>query len=227
MTLSEILDAVLLQSGVTTEDAYATSSDDEVLRLVALANREVQKLVRWPWQALRGIYTFTLTSETEYSLPTDFGWFIPDTMFSDEDQMGVDFPTGPSEWVYLKVNDSGTDRIKARIMGDQIRVNDPTTGTNIQIEYVSKYPVLSSASVEKEYFTADDDTTKLDDELLIHYLTAAYKRMMGQEWQADLAFAKEYEQKVKGQDGSAKTVGPCEDGFVTPYYDLWRPVPNT
>jgi len=101
MTLSEILDSVLLESGMDTETAYATSSKDEVLRLINLANRSARRIATdWKWQKLRKVYSFSLTEATTYDLPTDFRELVPDTTFMASNLEAVDMRPHPSEWRY-------------------------------------------------------------------------------------------------------------------------------
>ena len=103
MTLKEMLDAVMLESGLTTSTAYIGASDDATLRLVNLANRSAVMLsTGYNWQALRTSHLFTLTTDTEYDLPTDFRALIADTGFADSYIWPVDFVTDPSLWAYLK-----------------------------------------------------------------------------------------------------------------------------
>ena len=228
MTLKEIIDTVLRQSGVSTETAYASSSNDSVLRLVDLANQSVAMIARHPWQALRRIYTFTLSTDTQYDLPADFRSLASDTMYSDTDQEGLDFPASEEKWSYLKASSSGSSGTQVRIIADKINVHEPDSGSTVRFEYNSKYPITDSTGAFKERFTADTDSTVLQDDLVISELLWRYKKLVGlSDWQVDLAESKDLMQTLKGLDGGSKTVGPHEEGFVTPYYDLWRPVPNS
>jgi len=228
MTLLEILDEVMLLSGMNTETSYADSDNDAVKRLVSIANKEATRLARHPWAALRSIYSLTLSAATQYPLPDDFNFFVPDTMFSSDSPDAMNFPADPSDWVYMKVNSSAGADEMVRVIGTNIEFHDPTSGANVQFEYISNYPVKDSGGTPQQRFTADTDTFRMDDDMLIKCVTAQYKRLMGlPDWQVDQAEAMQHELTLKGQDGGSKTVGPCEEGFSTPYYDLWRPHPNT
>jgi len=229
MTLKEMIDRVLLLSGIGTETAYAGSSNPALSRLVALANQSITALARHHWTALRRIHTFTLSTDTQYELPDDFLSFVPDTMYSDTHAEGMDFPASTEEWSYLKANSGGSDNEKVRLIAGKLNVHEPDSGSVVRFEYNSKYPVVASdGSTFKALFTADTDTTLLDDELLISDLLWRYKKLMGlQDWQVDFAESQRLYQTLKGQDGSAKTIGPRDGVSGTPYYDLWRPVPNS
>lgn len=225
MNLKQMLDEVMLLAGMGTETAYV-GSNDSISRLVSIANREAQKLATHPWQALRNTYEFSLSTDTEYSLPTGYRAFVPDTMYTDSHLYGADFQTSADEWAYLQSSNSGVGTLKARIIDGKININQPNSGDTVRVEYWSKYPVLSGTTAQ-QYFTADTDTFVLDDDLLILKTLARFKRLHGlPDWQVDQAEADRLEQTLRGQDIGGKTVGPCEPSADGPYYDLWRPVPN-
>lgn len=223
MTLQEMLDEVLLLSGMGTETAYATSTDDAVLRLVTLANQAAISIAQFEWQGLRAIYSFTMTASDTYPLPDDYKAFIPDTMFVDGTL--VDIPTGTTTWNYLDSIAGASGALwNMRLMGDLIHVYGPVDGTEVRFEYSSKYPVLDASEAPKARFTADTDTFRLDDELLIKETLWRYKKLMGlADWQVDAADAKAYERYAKGNDKSAKTITPCasERQLGDPYTPLW------
>lgn len=230
LTLKNMLDAVLLESGVATETAYAASDDDEVKRLLYLANRSIETLSRYPWQVLRKTYEFTLTSETTYQLPSDFRSFVPDTMYTDSHLWPVDFPSDASDWAYLQASSGGNGiAVRMRLLGNQLEVYQPTSGEVIRVEYVSKHPVQAADESYKERFTADTDTCVLDDDMVVRDILWRYKKLMGHvDWQADLMEAEAQKRVLKGQEAGARTINPCSSDEATgPYYDLWRPVPNT
>lgn len=228
LTLKNMLDAVMLEAGMDTEAEYATSDVDAVKRLMYLANRAVDTLAMWPWQALRKTYTFTLTSATSYALPEDFQALLPDTTYDDSTMFGVDIPADDSEWAYLQSQSAGSDyRVKARILGGTLRVYQPNAGDTVRLEYLSSFAVQDSGGTAKQRFTADTDTTKLDDELVIRDTLWRYKKLMGLEFETDLMETKAYEKTLHGMSGGSKTIIPCQRDSTGPYYDLWRSVPNS
>ena len=225
MTLEEILDSVLLESGMDTETSYVGNSKDAVVRLVNLANRSIANLSVWPWQALRRTWSFTLSDDTQYTLPTDFGSFIPDTMYNSNYLGTVNFPTDASDWHFLQSSSGGTgSRVRARFIGDVVEIYEPTSGDTMRVEYRSKYPVLDSGGTAKQRFTVDSDTSRINDDLLTQDIIWRYKKLIGLDYQADLMECKSLEQTLKGQDGAAQTITPGQSAeFDGPYYNLWRP----
>ena len=226
LTLKEMLDDVLLECGHDTEVVYATATSDAVLRLVALANRSVRKLAVWPWQALRKQYTFSLTSATEYDLPSDYRAFIPDTMFADSYIHPVDLRTNPEHWAYLKSATGGTGpRYRFRILGDKINVYDPQDGETVRVEYLADHPILAAnGTTTKKLFTADTDTWILDDDVLEMDLIWRYKKLLGlDDWQVDYGEFKSYLRTIQGQQAASKTIAGDDTAhsFGEPYTDLW------
>ena len=228
LTLKEMLDNVLLESGMDTESIYATSTEDSVRRLMRLANRSARRIATGhAWQALRRTYTFSLTTALEYVLPVDFRELISDTTFVDSYVHGVDMRTRPEQWRYLQVNVTGTGpRYRMRIMGNVIHVYQPQSGDEISFEYTSDYPVLDTdQETTQKLFDADTDTWRLDDDLLEMDIIWRYKKLLGlQDWQVDHAEFKTYDRTVKGQEAGAKTiygVDGSEMPNTEPYTDLY------
>lgn len=229
MTLSDILDEVVLLAGADTEASYVGEGTGAVERLVSIANQSAMYLKRWRWQALTKRGSITLTSATEYSLPSDFQAFVSDTMYADDHVLRSDFPTDAGFWSYLKSSGGGTDsRYHVRWIGDELHVHEPDSGQVISFEYLSNHPVLDTdGTTTKAKFVADTDTFRLDDDLLIKDCVWRFKKLAGiPDWQVDAAEARRYEMTLKGQDGGAQTLYPGRSQAEGPHYSLWRPVPN-
>jgi len=227
LTLAQFLDGVLLESGMGTETVYAASSKDDIKRLVYLANRSARRIATgFNWQALITTYSFTLTTDTEYPLPTDIRSFIPDTTFVDSYLFGVDMATRPQLWRYLQVNTTGTGpRYRMRVMGDKIQVYQPQSGDEITFEYISDNPVMDTdGTTTQKLFDADTDTWRLDDDLLQMDIIWRYKKLLGLEWQVDHAEYKTYLRTVQGEQAPAKTIigtDGSEYPLGEPHTQLW------
>lgn len=226
MTLKEMLDAVLLESGMDTETVYATSPRDEVLRLMNLANRSARTLSSgWKWQKLRRVYTFSLTDATTYDLPSDFRELVADSTYTNNIIEQVDMRPTPSEWRYLQTNGTGVGpTYKMRIIGGSIEVFEPQSGETVSFEYHSDHPVMATdGTTTKARFTADTDTFRLDDDMLIMEVIWRYKKLLGlQDWQVDYQEAQKYANLTRGQDAGAKTIYPGrETPQGVPYTQTW------
>ena len=228
MTLKDILDSVLLESGMGTEAVYVAASDDSVKRMVNIANRSARRIATgFGWQALKRTYSFSLTTATEYDLPTDFRAFTPDTTFVDSYLFGVDMRTRPQLWHYLQVNTTGTGpRYRMRVLGDKIHVYQPQAGDNISFEYLTDHPVMATdGTTSKKSFTTDTDTFRLDDDLITMDILWRYKKLLGlPDWQIDRADWNDYKKTVQGQESAAKTIigsDGSEYPVGEPHTQLW------
>lgn len=227
MNLAGMLDSVLLESGMDTESAYVAATDDAVLRLVYLANRAARSIAtNYDWQALIRTFTFSLTTETKYALPTDIRAFVADTAYADSYLFGVDMRTRPQLWRYLQVNTTGTGpRYRMRVFGDKIQVYQPQSGDEITFEYISDNPVMAvDGTTSKKTFTVDTDTWRLDDDLLVMDIIWRYKKLLGLDWQVDAAEYKTYLRTVQGQQAPAKTIIGTDGSEIPlgdPYTNTW------
>lgn len=224
LTLKEIIDTVLLEAGLATETAYADSDDDAIKRYVNLANRSLVRLRRHPWQALRKSWDFSLSTDTQYDLPADFGYLIPDTFYTDQSLYPVDLPANSGTWSYLKVSESSTGvMVQARLLGGKLHINSPNSGSVMRVEYVTKHAVVPASGDNKERFTADTDTTLIDDDLLTMDLLWRVKKLHGMDYRGDQDEFGFYELHLKGDDAGSKTIvpGADEDLSTEPYTDLW------
>lgn len=231
LTLKQLIDEALLVSGLPTETAYASSTDDAVKRLLSIANRSATKLGAYPYQALRDTHIFTLSSsDTQYDLPADWRGYLPDTAYGDSRTWGMDFPATKEKWAWLQSSTGGSGvRIKARILGDKIEVYQPNDAEEIRIEYWSSHPVLATdGTTTKERFSLDTDTFRLDDELIILDLTWRIKALHEfADWQIARGEFERYQLNYRGREAGAQTINPGEVLRAgEPYYDTWRPVPN-
>ncbi len=226
MTLKEILDAVMFESGMGTEVAYAGAQRDAVKRLVALANRSADYLATCHgWQALRRVGTvLPVDGQDAYDLPPDLHELVPETTYSQNYYMTVDVRTAPSEWRYIKSNNISTGpRIRARILDNKLEINKPDAGQEITFEYVSKWPVLDGTT-RKQRFTLDTDEWLLDDDMLIMDILWRYMRLIGKpEYTEARLDATRRKIEAMGTEAGEKTILPGEYDYPAgePYTNLW------
>lgn len=220
MTLKEILDSVLLESGIGTETVYAGADTDAVKRLVNLANRSVTYLNRYRhWQALRKTYVFSMTTDDEYPLPSDFLALIPDTGYAQGSVEQIDFDTDSGLWAYLKAGAGSSEELyHMRILGNTIKVFNPQSGEQVRFEYVCNTPVRAADGTLKQRFTADTDEPLLDDELVLQETLWRYQRLLGlPTWQDARAECQSYRRSLEGQESGSKSFigGGAEYVYIT------------
>lgn len=226
-TLKTILDEVSHAAGFTPAPQYVNGPNDDAKQLVAVANRAATYLSSLiGWSELRTRTTETLTSATEYDLPSDFRMIDPDTFWSVSQNRKVDFPTDREYWAFLKSHSGSTGiRYRARLGGGQLEIHNPTSGDVIAYDYISNHPVLDAdATTTKERFDSDTDTFRLSDEMLILESAWRYRRLKQLEY-ADLKRdAQAYTNMAIVQSRGAQTVTGTFDEArppYEPYTDLW------
>lgn len=265
MTLAEILNDVLAQSGFLEKSSFTGTSDPDDRQMVAIANR-TQTEIRdyYPWSFLRATFSVfpppgsdnpdgdedsvpTGSTQTSFPLPADFRSFIPDSVWEIDGSRMLEWPVPTGRWYLYKFSDYSSGGIgRIRQYGNTIQVQTPGSWQPFEFEYISKYAIRSggtggaqgdfddaeiqadfvSAGQPVEYFQNDNDTTVIDDRLLMLGIQAnwAEVKMFPQ---AGL-WKNNYMQKMNeaiGRDTGGRVIstGPGPGRRNDPYYPLWRP----
>ncbi len=113
-----------------------------------------------------GTVTF---SQTKYDLPPDFETITDNTHWDKTKHWQMLGPEDAQQWQWLKSGYISTGpRIRWRILGGQFQIWPPyNTQEYLGFEYRSKGWARSATDQVKNSFTADTDTTVLDDTVLV------------------------------------------------------------
>ena len=113
-----------------------------------------------------GTVTF---SQTKYPLPPDFETITDNTHWDKTKNWQMLGPEDAQQWQWLKSGYISTGpRIRWRILGGQFQIWPPyNTQEYLGFEYRSKGWARSATDQVKNSFTADTDTTVLDDTVLV------------------------------------------------------------
>jgi len=113
-----------------------------------------------------GTVTF---SQTKYPLPPDFETITDNTHWDKTKHWQMLGPEDAQQWQWLKSGYISTGpRIRWRILGGQFQIWPPyNTQEYLGFEYRSKGWARSATDQVKNSFTADTDTTVLDDTVLV------------------------------------------------------------
>jgi len=188
-TLLVLVQDICDEIGLPRPITVTGSVDQQVRQMLALINLEGKALASLGqnlggWPQLRKEFTITTVSgQAAYAFPTDVAFFIPSTVWDRTYRWQLLGPLNPQEWQVLKSGISPTGpRRRFRIMGGQIYL-DPTPSSadaaTIALEYISVNWVNSSAAVGKTAFTADDDYTVLDQDVIAAGLKWRFLRAKG------------------------------------------------
>ena len=168
-----LLQDIVVETGSTAEPTTITSTDEAIKQHLRILNAAWRQLVRLhPWQALQRTATIVTTAAQTYTLPTDFGRIINQTIWDRSNRWPLVGPKTPQEWEWLTsgwLGAAGWPQFRYRIRAGRLELDRvPTAGLSLVFEYISKNWVLNANGVDTyEKFINDSDTAYLDDRLLI------------------------------------------------------------
>jgi hypothetical protein len=211
MSLLTIIQNAAGRLGIPVPSAVVSSTDVQVAQLFSLANKEgVELSARADWQVLTKEKTFlTTAAETQIgALATDYGHYLIDSMFNRSAIRKIVGPLTPAEWqaekafpVYTAVNPA------FRIRGNALLFTPPdvTAGQTVAYEYVSlNWALGADLTTYKPAFTADDDTTLLNEPLMTDGVVWRFKAAKGFEYGQDFVKYEGDAARLMAQDGGGK-----------------------
>lgn len=173
MTLLQLVQAICRRVGITTSpNVVINSTDPQILQILEFANEEGQEQsARYPWQQLQRSTTFTtVAAEVQGSIQTiapGLGYIINNTIWNQTLRRPVYGPDTPQMWTQQKAIQIAGPFNRFRIFGDQLRFYPvPPGGQTCAFDYMDRRWAVTSTTAS-ETFTADTDTTFLDDRLMI------------------------------------------------------------
>ena len=112
--------------------------------------------------------TFTF-GQVKYDMPSDFERIVNKTQYNKSNRWSIIGPKDAQEWQWLKSSYITTGpRMRFRLTGDKFTIwPAPSAVLTMGYEYISNSWVVDALGVGKKKFTADTDTSKLPDRLLI------------------------------------------------------------
>ena len=139
------------------QDTYV----DEVLSSASLTTTQLASAT-----SVAGSVTF---SKTIYPLPPDYETITDNTHWDKTKHWQMLGPVDAQQWQWLKSGYISTGpRVRWRILGNTFQIWPPyNTQEYLGFEYRSRGWARSAANVVKNSFTADTDTTVLDDTVLV------------------------------------------------------------
>lgn len=210
-TVSDVINRTLPEVGLgTSSNVFADTTQAVVQMRNLLTSCGLFLLYEFPWERMRREWTFTtvVPGDTgDYTLPTGWGYMIPQTGWSRTNQTALAGPLSAQEWQYLKAR-SSTNPLYAsfRLKQGQLSLypQPPGNGIIVALEYVSRYwAVAADTTTYKEIPTANDDVVLFDDLLIIKALKAAFLGAKGFDTtKADIEYEKVFN-NIVGFDNSA------------------------
>lgn len=221
MSLLSIVQKVTDRVGIARPSAVVTSTDSQVRQLFALANEEGAELAkRYPWQALTNEWTFVTNAgaeQTNTPIPTDLDRFIPNSFYNRSSRRRLIGPITPQEWQALQTF-TAYSRVYLSFRqrdGSFLITPTPSVGETIAYEYISSNWAQSSAGQGKAAFTADDDTSFLDEELIAQGLRWRWKQAKGLDYGEDMDTYERNLARAMADDGGATALNIGSRGHIS------------
>jgi hypothetical protein len=223
-----IVRSVMGRLSLTQPSVVATSTDRNVVQMFELLKEEAEdqskKGAPGGWQSLTREWSFITVAQavqTNTPIPTDLRRLIPDSFFNRSTMRPVNGPLTPQQWQLLQARPAvAAVYLMYRERDGDFLINPiPPAGETIAFEYVSSYWAISSGGTAKASFTADEDTTYLDEELLKLGLRWRWLAAKGLTYGEEMA---SYERAVAlalGDDGGAGALNQGGPVQVDPW---WR-----
>jgi hypothetical protein len=202
MTCLSIVQDVCMQLGITVPNAVATSNDPQVLQLFGLLNKEGRALRDRPdegWQVLQLEATFTTVATESQGLMSviapNYRYILNNTIWNRSNRRPVFGPLTPQQWQMQKGWFAQGPYSQYRLVGDAILFTPiPSAGDECYFEYgTNNWATDSTGLTGKTGFTADDDLSLLNEELLKLGLMWRWKQVKGLDYAEDKI---EYEDRV-------------------------------
>lgn len=168
MTALTIIQKVCSLPGLTVPTAVFASTDQQIIQLRNLMNEELVELAgSAQWTALTNEKTFTTTAAAiqANAIPTDFDWYINDSMWNRTTRVKIGGPVSAMEWqTYQAISLLSIPASVFRIRGTNLLLYPtPAASQTVAYEYVSNIRVSGG----KTEFSADTDTCLLDEQLIV------------------------------------------------------------
>lgn len=211
-TLLELVQTACYEIGIPAPQFLFSSTNDQELQLLALANREGKDFScmankNGGWQKLRTDYTFsTVIGEDTYDLPADLEYFVEKTFWDNQYKWSL-LPISAQEKQILRYGvGAGSIRSKFYIQDNKMVLNPvPTSVQTIAFDYYSNYWALNTDGVTTQpRFLADSDTYLLDEDCFIQGIKWRYLRSKGLDYSEEFKAYQDDCQRVISRDGGQR-----------------------
>lgn len=205
-TLLQIVQEACKDVGQPRPSIVASSTTETPLRMMRLLNKAGQALIKdHDWNALTDVETFTPTATQVQAShpPSDYDRMTSQTnMWDITNKRPLVGPLATSKWLRLVVDaQQNIDKYWTLIGGKVNILPVPATTDSFVYSYQSKNWVYASdGTTGKAEFSADDDTSRLPDELLILELIWRWKQSIGVEYGEDMSTAGRLKEEMIAAD---------------------------
>ncbi len=190
-TLLQIVQTFCKTTGLSVPVTVSSSTDTQVIQLLALINEGLDNLVVMPWSQLEKVATFVSTSvENQGALATiapGFRSLIGDTLWSNTNRLIGAGSISPQDSQALRIWGTPSALVQFReVGGNLLFIPAGPASLTYSFEYKSHNAVIAADLSTKQYFTLDSDTTILPDSIILADLRWRWKA------EKELAYAENF-----------------------------------
>ena len=200
MSLLTLVKETFKRVGLTAPASAIDSTDENVIRMVSLANEEGESLSeRAMWQNLVREATHTTVAAESQGLITtiagdDFDRICNDTFWNRTANRRW-YPVSDVDWQSMKARTVTGPVNYFRLRGNALlALPVPTAGETLAFEWVTKNWCESSTGTGQSAWAADDDVARLSEVLMLHGMVWRWKKAQGLEYAEDFT---QYERMVE------------------------------
>lgn len=207
MSLLTMIQGVTRKIGVAVPTAIVTSTDEQILRLLSVANDEGKELAqRHDWQVLVNEATHTtLATESQGLITTiagaDFLHIIPDTVYNRSLSRQL-MPVTPRQWQQMKSNNITGPNLYYLLRGNYLRIlPTPAAGDTLAFEWASKNWCETSGGTGQSEWGADSDVGRLSEDIMGLGVVWRWKRINGFDYAQEFQSYETQVQQAIARDG--------------------------
>lgn len=203
----QIIQTACKRIGILAPNAAVTSTDQQILQLVAICEEEGQDQAnRYPWECLQTEALFTTVAAqaqtTLAAVAPGLSYVVNDTIWNRTLRRPVYGPKSAQDWQQSKAMQINGPFNAFRIIADVINFYpSPVAGQICAFEYISQNWITTTGSTSSVW-TNDADTPKLNDQLIVMGTIWRWKQAKGLDYAEDFA---KYERRITDamtRDGS-------------------------
>lgn len=205
MTALTIIQKVCTLPGLTAPTVVFASTDAQIIQLRSLMNEELVELARdhaWTVLTLEKTFSTVAAAIQTNSVPTDFDWYVNETMWNRTTRVKLGGPVSPEEWqTYQAISLLSIPQAVFRFRGGNLLFYPtPAAGQTVAYEYLTNIRVSGS----KTEFTADTDTCLLDEQVITLGTRWRFLKAKGFDYAEDFRTYELMKAKAIARDGGAR-----------------------
>jgi hypothetical protein len=210
MTILSVCQRLSTKIGIARPTVIYASTDRDMYSLQeVIADAVLTIKEAHDWQLFRAIHTLDGDGSAQsFSLPIDYDRMLRTaSLWSSRYQWAMEHILDTDRWLELLTLPYTQTTGSWTIYGGELQILDTmATGDTAKFFYIKNLPVVSITSTTKAAFTADDDSFRLDEELLRLAIIYKWKQAKQQAYEEEMADFNIMLNRMIDKDGGSKPI---------------------